>query len=144
MSVALWVSGGIALAVLLAWSSVQLFPEDRIILGTMAYEQVDYEILSHGTNLADIERGRSYYLQLCALCHGLSGQGNGEYSYRMVPKPSSLVDSSVRVQTDDELSAVIRDGSSGTAMQGWGNVLNSTQRKQVVDYIRYLALRNHQ
>ena len=144
MSVVLWVSGGIALAILLAWSSVQLFPEDRNILGTAAYEQVDYEILARGADLADIERGRSYYLQLCALCHGLSGQGNGEYSYRMVPKPTSLVDPSVQIQTDDEINAVIRDGSSGTAMQAWGNVLNSTQRKQVVDYIRYLALRNHQ
>ena len=144
MSVTLWVSGGIALAAILAWSSVQLFPEDRNILGIVAYEQVDYEILPHGTNLADIERGRSYYLQLCALCHGLSGQGNGEYSYRMVPKPANLIDSSVQNQTDDEINTVIRDGTKGTAMQGWGKVLNPIQRKQVVDYIRYLALYNYQ
>ncbi len=140
MSVAYWVPGGIILAGILAWSSVQMFPENRSILGFNTYEHIDYEILPQTANLADIERGRSYYLQLCALCHGASGQGNGEYSYRMIPKPASLIDSKIHSYSDAQLSAQIRDGIEGTAMQAWGKVLNSHQRKQVVEYIRYLAL----
>ncbi len=142
MSSAIWVSTGVLLAAFLAWIAVIAFPEDRSILGIKAHEQIDYNLLPYNSSLANLERGRSYYIQLCALCHGADGSGNGEYSYRMVPKPSNLVSSVIGEKTDEELSAVIRDGIAGTAMQGWKNSLNEIQRKQIIDYIRYLALQH--
>lgn len=136
----LWISGGIIAAAVLSWAAVSYFPEDRVILGLAIHEPINYEILPQDAKLADIERGRSYYIQLCALCHGSAGKGDGEYSYRMVPKPAPLTREATINKSDAELSAVIRDGVEGTAMQGWGGSLNETQRQQVIEFIRYLKL----
>ena len=140
MPTAIIISGGVALAAALAWVSVALFPENRAAVLPAVHEQIEYEILPRDSSLADVERGRIYYVQLCALCHGVLGNGNGEFRYRMVPKPASLIDSITNGRTDKELSEVIRDGIAGTAMQGWGSKLNEIQRRQVVSYVRYLSL----
>ena len=141
MSSTVWVSAGVVLAVLVAWGIVMLFPEDRLNLGLENHEQIKFEILPRDANLANLERGRSYYIQLCSLCHGSDGSGNGEYSYRMVPKPSNLISKATMNKSTKHLSVIVRDGIVGTAMSGWGTVLNEAQRLQLVDYIRYLALR---
>ena len=142
MSSATWIVAGVILAVCLAWMSVVLFPEDRVSLGVEVHEPIDYEIVPTRASLAELERGRSYYIQLCALCHGLDGSGNGEFSYRMVPKPSNLVGPAVTGKTDGELDFTIRHGIPGTAMQGWGDRLNTAQRRQIIQYIRYLKIQN--
>ena len=141
----LWISGGIVVAAIIAWAAVSYLPEDRVVLGLAVHEPINYEILPLDAKLADIERGRSYYIQLCALCHGSAGKGDGEYSYRMVPKPAPLTRETTIMKSDAELSAVIRDGIEGTAMRGWGDTLNQIQRQQVIEFIRYLTLnRRHQ
>lgn len=136
----IWVWSGVIAAGVLGWAAVVSFPEDRTILRTEPYDQINYDILSDDAELANLERGRSYYVQLCALCHGANGNGFGEFSYRMVPKPADLAREETINQTDAELDAVIRDGIQGTAMAAWGDTLSSVQRQQVIGYIRYLAL----
>ena len=136
----LWICGGIITAAVIAWTAVSHFPENRVTMGLAVHAPINYEILPADAKLADIERGRSYYIQLCALCHGAAGKGDGEYSYRMVPKPASLTRAATINKNDAELSLVIRDGIKGTAMQGWGKSLNEIQRQQVIDFIRYLKL----
>ncbi len=136
----IWVWSGVIAAGALGWMAVAYFPEDRTILRTAPYEQINYDILPDDAELANLERGRSYYVQLCALCHGANGNGYGEFSYRMVPKPADLVGEKTTNRTDMELDAVIRDGVQGTAMAAWGDTLSAVQRQQVIGYIRYLAL----
>ena len=134
-----------AFAGLLSWALVTWFPEDRTILGIEPYEQIEFEVLPADANVADLERGRSYYMQLCALCHGANGNGYGEFSYRMVPKPADLTNTKIMNKSYTELEAVIRDGIKGTAMAPWNKTLDTVQRNQIVGYIRYLALqRNYQ
>ena len=43
-------------------------------------------------------------------------------------------------KSDEELSALIRDGIEGSAMAPWDNILSPVQRKQIVGYLRYLNL----
>ena len=139
MPTSLAVSAGVLLAALFGWLAVIVFPEDRSILNIPPHRPILYEELPHDTSIADLERGRSYYIQLCAHCHGFNGLGDGEFSYRMMPKPANLISTKTRNKTDEELGIVIRDGTQRSAMQGWGNVLNETQRRQVLQYVRFLA-----
>ncbi len=144
MTLAIWISGGLLLAVAVSWTAVNLLPEDRIKLGLAVYEPIDYGILPHDARLADIERGRSYYIQLCALCHGAQGRGQGEYSYRMIPKPTDLTGVATADKSDAQLDTVIKNGVRGSAMRGWGDTLGGIQRQQIIDFIRYLELRHSQ
>lgn len=140
LQLAILVGGGIVLAGLLSWFSVAYFPENRTILRLEPYAQINYEALPDDAELANLERGRSYYVQLCAQCHGENGSGNGEFRYRMVPKPTNLMSAKVVNKSDEELSALIRDGIEGSAMVPWGNSLSPIQRQQIVGYLRYLNL----
>ncbi len=124
----------------LAWATVIYFPEDRTILRLEPYDQINFDALPENAELANLERGRAYYVQLCAQCHGENGNGYGEFSYRMVPKPADLTDAKTIEKSDEELDAVIRDGTLGTAMNAWGDTLSLIQRRQIIGYIRYLAL----
>ncbi|MDE0308508.1 MAG: cytochrome c [Acidiferrobacterales bacterium] len=138
---AIWISTGLILAVGLASSAVVLFPEDRVQIGIAVHEPIDYQLVPKNASLAELERGRSYYIQLCALCHGSNGTGSGEYSYRMVPKPSNLVVDILESRTDVQIDEAIRDGVRGSAMQGWGERLSPVQRRQIIKYIKYLAIK---
>lgn len=129
------------LAVCLAWASVTLFPEDRVQIGIAVHEPIDYRIVPTEVSLAELERGRSYYIQLCALCHGSDGTGSGEFSYRMVPKPSNLSGEIIDQRTYEQLDQAISEGVPGSAMQGWGDQLGDVQRRQIIEYIKYLALK---
>ena len=142
MSTLLWVASGVFLAAAIASVIVIVYPEDRAGLGLRASEEIRYEILPTSAKLADLERGRSYYVQLCLSCHGMKGRGDGEYSYRMVPKPGNLTSQEIMGKSTGQISAIIGNGITGTAMRGWKEELNETQRGQVIEYIRYLALLN--
>ena len=139
-SSAIWISSGIALAAFLAWMAVLLFPEDRVLIGVAVHEPIDYRLVPNNVSLAELERGRSYYIQLCALCHGSDGSGNGEFSYRMVPKPSNLVEGIIETRTEGQLDKAIRDGIPGSAMRGWSEQLSTIQRTQIIKYIKYLTI----
>ncbi len=128
---------GIVLAVMFGWLATTLLPPDEAALQTAP--QVALAAVPSDISLAELERGRSYYVQLCQACHGAFGDGRGEWSYRMVPKPSNLAATKVQEKTDQELQEVIRVGIQGTAMRGWETSLNVAQRRQVIAYIRYLA-----
>ena len=139
-SSAIWISSGIVLAAFLAWMAVLLFPEDRVLIGVAVHEPIDYKLVPDNVSLAELERGRSYYIQLCALCHGSDGSGNGEFSYRMVPKPSNLVRDVIGTRSDRQMDEAIRDGVPGSAMRGWSKQLSAIQRIQIIKYIKYLAI----
>lgn len=139
-SSAIWISSGIVLAAFLAWMAVLLFPEDRVLIGVAVHEPIDYQLVPDNVSFAELERGRSYYIQLCALCHGSDGSGNGEFSYRMVPKPSNLVQDVIGNRSDRQMEEAIRDGIPGSAMRGWSEQLSTIQRTQIIKYIKYLAI----
>ncbi len=131
------IPSGLGFAVLLAWLVIAALPGDDAQLHTAPH--VLHEQLPQQSSLAELERGRSYYVQICQSCHGAFGDGRGEWSYRMVPRPSDLSSSAVQAKSDEQLQHIIRNGIPGTAMRGWESSLNAAQQRQVVAYIRYLA-----
>ena len=102
-------------------------------------QPIDFDVLERGASIADLERGRSYYVQLCLPCHGASGRGDGEWAWRMTPRPSDLTGRRTSGRSDEELHAAISGGIAGTAMRGWKDRLSETRIRQVVDYVRHLG-----
>ncbi|HKQ72750.1 MAG TPA: cytochrome c [Blastocatellia bacterium] len=85
--------------------------------------------------------GREFYLQVCAACHGKSGQGNGINSN--FPKrdgkplpPTNLTSKVVQANTDGELFWKITNGKS--PMPAHRIRLDDEQRWHIVSYIRTL------
>ena len=102
-------------------------------------QSIDFDVLKQGARIADLERGRSYYVQLCVPCHGASGRGDGEWAYRMTPLPSDLTGRRTRGRSDEELLTTIGEGIAGTAMRGWKDRLSDPQISQVLGYVRHLG-----
>ena len=81
--------------------------------------------------------GAKVYKDYCASCHGETGKGDGISGASLEPKPKDLVQLSAVVR-DDYLYWRISKGSRGTAMVGWGEVLDEEQIWQVVSFVRTL------
>lgn len=144
ISTMLFVIGGVVLAVLLAALINQSIPERDTPAVSTGTSSINYAALERGANLAHLERGRIYYAQLCVSCHGVRGDGHGEWSYRVTPFPRDLTNPSVRQRSDAYLFGVISDGLVGTAMTGWKDRLSEQQRWQIVAFLRHLGAQQMQ
>ena len=124
----------------MAFAAVGFVPERAMREPSMRVAQpIDFDVLERGASIADLERGRSYYVQLCLPCHGASGRGDGEWAFRMTPRPADLTGRRTRERSDETLRATISDGVSGTAMRGWDDRLSTTQIGQVLGFVRHLG-----
>ena len=133
------VCAGLVLAVVLALAVVAFVPEQTLAEPPMKVAHpVEFDVLHEGANIADLERGRSYYVQLCLPCHGGAGRGDGEWAWRMTPRPADLTGERTRQRSDEHLLAAIRDGIEGTAMRGWDDRLSDIQLRQVLGFVRHL------
>ena len=84
----------------------------------------------------DIADGRAIYQRSCAQCHGASGLGDGPAGVALTPHPPAI-GSAVQMKgvSPALMYRVTSVGISGTPMAGFGNVLTSAQRWNVVAYI---------
>lgn len=65
-------------------------------------------------------RGRAFFLQSCALCHGESGDGRGVRHANLSRTPPDFASASWRASmTPSRVFAIIRDGKPGTSMPSW-------------------------
>src|SRR5271166_576138 len=81
------------------------------------------------------ERGRTLYMQNCAICHGENGDGHGVRSVGMEPPPANLT----VPPWSDEVSAeqtfhAIHDGVQGAAMPSWSTLTD----RQIWDLVAYI------
>jgi mono/diheme cytochrome c family protein len=134
------VPAGVGLAALLAWLITALNPGDP--LGFPAAESAqpaDPAQPEYDVDPVALEQGRVYYAQLCMSCHGVRGDGLGEWAYRVAPRPADLTRSRTRKRSDAQLYEMISEGLPGTAMIGWKQQLSDAQRRQLVAYVRSLS-----
>jgi len=80
------------------------------------------------------------YQEDCALCHGKTGASNGAAAKSLPQKPANF--------TDEEMMRRVSDGelfwkiSTGRApMPSWREKLSESQRWEMVNYLRMLAMR---
>jgi cytochrome c553 len=68
-----------------------------------------------GTQMSGDERARAMFESICATCHGLSGQGNGQAASSLPVKPRNYTDAAWQASvTDDQIKQIIING--GQAM----------------------------
>jgi len=76
----------------------------------------------------------------CRMCHGRDGDGRGPLSAQFDPRPRNFAcKATVNGIPDGQLYWIIRNGSPGTAMPGFGDKLSQRETWQVVLYLRELA-----
>lgn len=89
---------------------------------------------------SNLSQGKHVFNRYCAVCHGLSGKGNGVNADNLDPHPTDLTSSEVQGLTDEEIYQVIDKGGAAVelsvAMPPWGRTLSGDQIRDLVAYIR--------
>lgn len=92
----------------------------------------------------DFEQGESLYVEYCAACHGISGDGDGYNAKYLPTTPTQHSDSSyMSTRSDDVLFDAIFAGgyvmNKSARMPPWGFTLDRDQIWQLVAYLRQLC-----
>lgn len=96
-------------------------------------------------NPGNIEQGRLLYQQSvepsCVLCHGRAGDGLGQMGAALVPPPRNFTCAETMDSVSDgQLFWIIKNGSEGTGMPGFGHLPDDSIWK-LVNYIRQFSRR---
>jgi mono/diheme cytochrome c family protein len=87
-------------------------------------------------NIKSVDEGKKLYAQLCSVCHGDKGKGDGIAAAGLNPKPADHTSEKVQKQSD---GAIFWKMTSGRPpMAAYATTLTATQRWQLVNYIRTL------
>ncbi|MFN3680887.1 MAG: c-type cytochrome [Nitrospira sp.] len=89
-----------------------------------------------------IEQGKAIYhgKGTCFNCHGVDGNGNGPAAAQLNPPPRNFRHQGFwRHRTEGEIFGVIKHGSPGTAMAGFGTMLSDKEIWSVIQYERTFA-----
>jgi mono/diheme cytochrome c family protein len=92
--------------------------------------------------------GKDVYERNCILCHGPRGDGNGELSKGLLPKPRSFREGLFKFRstpwdklpTEEDLRHTITGGLSGTAMGAFAQ-LREDEVTSVIEYIKSFSRR---
>jgi mono/diheme cytochrome c family protein len=85
-----------------------------------------------------LKQAKSLFNGDCAICHGVTGRGDGPIAGYATPKPANFTDSKLMdAETDGSLFWKITNGHD--SMPAWGPRLSETQRWQLVNLIRTFA-----
>jgi len=82
----------------------------------------------------DHKEAKKIFTEMCVICHGNKGKGDGMASAALTPKPANFSLSTVQSQTDGELFWKMTNGNP--PMAAYKEILTETQRWQLVAYIR--------
>ena len=91
----------------------------------------------HGASA--IARGHDIYARQCAVCHGLTGNGDGTAAASLLPPPSDLT-VHARWHGDDQLFWFVTHGVAGTSMIAFGDRLSARDRWDALAYVQALAV----
>jgi len=80
--------------------------------------------------------GAEVYAASCALCHGVTGEGDGPAAAGLEMPPADLHADHVQALSDGALFFIISHGKPDTPMPAWEDVLDEGQRWRVVNFLR--------
>lgn len=91
-----------------------------------------------------IEAGKKVYGRHCWPCHGVEGAGDGPAANILEPRPRNFVSALFKLRTtstgnlpiDEDMFKTVTNGMPGSAMPSFANLLNETERWQVIYYIK--------
>jgi mono/diheme cytochrome c family protein len=88
-------------------------------------------------NTSATKEGNIIYDQMCVLCHGLTGKGNGEAGLSLDKQPANFLHiKDIPNETDGEIFWKITVGKP--PMSSYDELLTEDQRWKLVNYIREL------
>jgi high-affinity iron transporter len=118
--------------------SVTRLVKDLVVaLGTELHLALD-EI---PTDPPSLSRGREIYQSSCAVCHGITGYGDGPQASALTPRPANLADAaSLRASSPLDFYRRVTIGTAGTAMAPYEQVLSVEDRWAVAAYASTLRL----
>ena len=114
-------------------------------LQTQLLKELGIEILKSPPRAIDMSNGQKIYKISCALCHGMTGKGDGPIAMHLDPKPAVLTDPGI---TGNEESTaydnfqVISVGIANTAMVAWSEILPEEDLWDVTYFIRTFSNKN--
>lgn len=82
------------------------------------------------------DEGKKLYTNMCVVCHGNKGRGDGIAGMTLKPRPTNLTQAFVQDQVDGEIFWKITEGRA--PMASYKELLTEEQRWQLVNYIRVL------
>ena len=85
-------------------------------------------------NASSVEEGKKLFAQMCAICHGAKGKGDGMAGAALNPKPTNFTSEKVQAQTDGAIYWKMTEGRA--PMASYKASLKDNQRWQLVNYIR--------
>lgn len=81
-------------------------------------------------------RGKKFYLENCATCHGAKGDGQGPRAHFIRQKPRNFVDHASRQMFNrPALYAGIARGKTGAEMPAWDKVITAQEIADVAEYV---------
>ena len=89
-------------------------------------------------NVSATADGKIIFNQMCVLCHGLEGKGNGEAGLSLDRKPANFLALKVMNETDGNIFWKITHGKA--PMASYEELLTEDQRWKLVNYIRELEV----
>ena len=88
---------------------------------------------------ASLARGLEIYGQMCAVCHGIQGRGDGPLARTMVPRPADFRVHMAEGHTPAQLFDWTTNGVPETAMPGYAADLSDVDRWNVINYLQTFA-----
>ena len=81
------------------------------------------------------------FSELCSVCHGAGGKGDGPSAQGLEPKPADFTNCKAMAKdSDDVLFKIIKEGGQSvgrsTVMPAWRDALSDQQIRQLVKFIR--------
>jgi mono/diheme cytochrome c family protein len=98
-------------------------------------------ITSWPVRLPAAEETAVLFTELCSVCHGLGGRGDGPSAQGLEPKPADFTNCQAMAKDSDEvLFKIIKGGGQSvgrsTVMPSWGDSLSDGQIRELVKYVR--------
>lgn len=87
-------------------------------------------------NAKSTAEGKKIYDQMCVICHGNTGKGNGLAGLTLDQKPANFLAFKVQRETDGEIYWKLTNGRA--PMASYEELLTEDQRWKLVNYIREL------
>lgn len=81
-----------------------------------------------------IKEAKKIFTNMCLICHGAKGKGDGVASVALNPKPANFSSDKIQKQSDGALFWKLTEGR--TPMAPYKEILTEKQRWQLVNYIR--------
>ncbi len=125
----------VVMALIFSWSSGVDAQENNNWIAPASSNNMKNPFSGNKTATAE---GKSIYNQMCVLCHGATGKGNGAAGLTLAKKPANFLGLKVRSQTDGNIYWKITTGKA--PMAAYEELLTDDQRWKLVNYIRELEI----